>query len=246
MREIRAREALTPAGAVRARWVVRATEGYTGSLRGLERRLVPMNSSMIVTAPLEPSRWERIGWSGREAISDAAHAYAYLQRSADGRIAIGGRGVPYRFGSRTDGGGATAERTVRSLHAKLLAMFPEARGAAIEHAWSGVLGVPRDWCASVGAEPRSGIAWAGGYVGEGLAASNLAARALCDLLLERESPLARLPWVGRVPRSWEPEPLRWVGIRATYALYRAADRAEQRSGLDSRTARLLDVLSGRA
>ena len=55
-------------------------------------------------------------------------------------------------------------------------MFPAAAGAAIEHAWSGVLGVPRDWCVSVKADPANGLAWAGGYVGEGVAASNLAGR----------------------------------------------------------------------
>jgi len=244
--EIRPHSAITPAGAVRARWVLRATEGYTSSLRGCRRTLVPMNSSMIITRPLSHAQWEQIGWSGQELMSDGAHVYAYLQRTADGRIAIGGRGVPYRFGSRTDRDGATARATVRSLHAQLAAMFPAAASAEVEHAWSGVLGVPRDWCASVGCDPRSGLAWAGGYVGEGVAASNLAARALCDLLLGREGELTALAWVGRAPRAWEPEPLRWVGIRGMYALYRAADRAERASGRPSRGAGVLDVLSGRA
>ncbi len=244
--EIRAHEALTPAGAVRARWVLRATEGYTASLRGLKRRLAPLNSSMIVTAPLSGEQWSRIGWEQSQALSDAAHVYAYLQRTADGRIAIGGRGVPYRFGSRTDGAGATAARTVRGLHAKLLALFPDARGAPLAHAWSGVLGVPRDWCPSVCAHAGSGLAWAGGYVGEGVAASNLAARIVCELLLQRDGALARLPWVCQRPRSWEPEPLRWAGIRGMYALYRAADRAERRGEEPSRLARVLDSLSGRA
>ncbi len=88
--EIRPHEALTPFGTVSARWVVRATEGYTAGLRGLKRALVPMNSSMIVTEPLPQSVWEEIGWAGNEVVSDSAHVYAYLQRTADGRIAIGG------------------------------------------------------------------------------------------------------------------------------------------------------------
>ncbi len=243
--EIRAREALTPAGRVRARWVVRATEGYTCSLRGLRRALVPMNSSMIITQPLGEDVWAEIGWSGSETMSDQAHVYAYLQRTADGRIAIGGRSVPYRYASRSDGAGNTAAVTVRSLQAKLTVMFPALTGVEIDHAWSGVLGVPRDWCAAVVAHPRSGLAWAGGYSGEGVAASNLAARTLRDLLLERDSELTALPWVGRTPRAWEPEPLRWLGIRSMNALYRAADRREQHSGRASRGAAFLDVLSGR-
>jgi hypothetical protein len=125
-------------------------------------------------------------------------------------------------------------------------MSPAVAGAAVDHACSGVLGVPRDWCISLDADAGSGLAWAGGYVGEGVATANLAGRTLRDLLLERPSALTALPWVGRRPRRWEPEPLRWTGIHALYALYRRADRIEARSGRPSRLGRLLDAASGRA
>jgi glycine/D-amino acid oxidase-like deaminating enzyme len=243
--EIRPHEVISAAGSVRARWVVRATEGYTAELRGLKRALVPMNSSMIITEPLPPAAWEDIGWSGKEALSDAAHVYVYLQRTEDGRIAIGGRGVPYRFGSRTDGTGDTAAATVRSLREKLTSMFPAASGVEIDHAWSGVLGVPRDWCASVDSDRARGLAWAGGYVGQGVATANLAGRTLADLVLGRRTAITDLPWVGRRPRQWEPEPLRWGAIHGVYSLYRRADRIEQRVGRPSRLARLVDFASGR-
>jgi len=242
---IRPHEALTPAGSVRARWVVRATEGYTADLPGLRRALVPMNSSMIVTEPLGPAAWDEIGWTGREVISDGAHVYVYLQRTEDGRIAIGGRGVPYRFGSRTDGAGETAAVTVASLRAKLRAMFGPAADVELAHAWSGVLGVPRDWCVTVDADPDTGLAWAGGYVGEGVAAANLAGRTLRDLILGEPSTLTTLPWVGRRPRRWEPEPLRWGAIHGVYSLYRRADQIEQRTHRPSRLGRLVDAVSGR-
>ncbi len=242
---IEPRRALTPRGAVSARWVVQATEGYTSSLRGRRRALVPMNSSMVITEPLGEAAWEEIGWQGCEVMGDEAHVYVYLQRTADGRIAIGGRGVPYRFGSRTDGRGETAATTVASLREKLTAMFPASAETPLAHAWSGVLGVPRDWCVSIEADPQRGLARAGGYVGEGVAAANLAARTLRDLILGEDSELTRLPWVGRHPRSWEPEPLRWASIHAVYALYRRADAAEAQSGRPSRLGRLVDAVSGR-
>jgi len=237
--------ARTPLGDVAAQWVVRATEGYTAGLRGLRRALVPMNSSMIVTEPLPAETWEQIGWRGAETIGDGAHVYVYLQRTRDGRIAIGGRGVPYRYGSRTDGRGETAARTVASLRAKLGEMFPAAASCELEHAWSGVLGVPRDWCPSVVADPARGLAAAGGYVGEGVAAANLAGRTLRDLILDEKTELTELPWVGRRPRRWEPEPLRFAAIHSVYALYRRADAAERRSGRPSRLGALVDALSGR-
>jgi glycine/D-amino acid oxidase-like deaminating enzyme len=243
--ELRRHEAVTAGARVRARLLVRATEGYTRTLRGLARVLVPMNSSMVVTEPLGQQAWEEIGWSGCELLSDGAHAYAYLQRTADGRIAIGGRGAPYRFGSRTNDPGDTSRATVASLSAKLRSMFPAGAGVEIADAWSGVLGVPRDWCVSVAFDETSGIAWAGGYVGEGVAAANLAGRTLCELLLGERGALSRLPWVGREPRRWEHEPLRWCEIQAVYALYRAADRLERRGAHPSRLARLVDRASGR-
>jgi glycine/D-amino acid oxidase-like deaminating enzyme len=242
---IEPRRVRAPEGTVSARWVIRATEGYTAALPGLRRALVPMNSSMIITEPLPARAWEEIGWEGAEALGDAAHVYVYLQRTADGRIAIGGRGVPYRFRSRTDGRGETAPVTVASLRERMLALFPAAGAGEIAHAWSGVLGVPRDWLPTVRADPSTGLAWAGGYVGEGVAASNLAARIMRDLVLGHDSALVRLPWVREGPRRWEPEPLRYAGVRGLYALYRAADRSEARSGRQSRLGRFADAVSGR-
>jgi glycine/D-amino acid oxidase-like deaminating enzyme len=218
--------ARTKFGDVRARSMLRCTEGYTAALPGLRRALLPMNSHMIVTEPLSPPAWEEIGWNGAETLGDEAHAYMYAQRTADGRIALGGRGVPYRFGSGVDRLGQTDPATVAALTAVLLRMFPAASSTAIAHAWCGVLGVPRDWCATVTYSPASGLGWAGGYTGQGLAAANLAGRTLADLVLGEPSPLTALPWVGHRSRAWEPEPARWAGVQGLYALYRLADRLE--------------------
>jgi glycine/D-amino acid oxidase-like deaminating enzyme len=236
----------TARGPVTARHVVRATEGFTACLPGERRTWLPMSSSMIVTAPLPAPVWSEIGWAGREVLADAAHAYVYAQRTSDDRIALGGRGVPYRFGSRLDLDGATAPATVSSLRAALRRLFPAAGDAPVERAWSGVLGVPRDWTATVGLDRATGLAWAGGYVGTGVAAANLAGRTLTDLILGRQTDLTALPWVGHRVRRWEPEPLRWLGVHGLYAAYRAADRAEHRGRpTTSPLARVADVVSGR-
>ncbi|WP_367882336.1 NAD(P)/FAD-dependent oxidoreductase [Rathayibacter oskolensis] len=182
--EIRPGAAVTARGSVRARFVLRATEGFTARLRGHEREWLPMNSSLIATEPLGPEVWDAIGWAGRETLGDFAHAYMYAQRTADDRIAIGGRGVPYRFGSGIDDDGATDPRTVGMLREILERFFPVLRGVGIEHVWSGVLGVPRDWHATVGLDRATGLGWAGGFVGTGVTATNLAGRTLRDLVLE--------------------------------------------------------------
>jgi glycine/D-amino acid oxidase-like deaminating enzyme len=246
--------ARTKFGDVRAGAVLRCTEGYTAGLPGLRRALLPMNSHMLVTEPLDSAAWAEISWAGCETLSDEAHAYMYAQRTADGRIAIGGRGVPYRFGSAVDHLGMTDQSTVAALTSALRRLFPAAADTPVSHAWCGVLGVPRDWCASVTYHPESGLGWAGGYTGHGVAAANLAGRTLADLVADERSPLTTLPWVGHRSRSWEPEPARWAGVHGLYALYRLADRLESPApgdtASDSRVrigealGRVGDVISG--
>ncbi|PKV86463.1 FAD-binding oxidoreductase [Streptomyces sp. TLI_146] len=250
--EIRPKHAVTPYGTVRAPYVLRCTEGFTASLKGQRRAWLPMNSSMIATEPLPADLWETIGWEGRETLGDMAHAYMYAQRTADGRIALGGRGVPYRFGSRTDNDGRTQPETIEALREILIRFFPQLAGVAVTHAWSGVLGVPRDWCATVTLDRSTGLGWAGGYVGSGVATANLAARTLRDLVQQDSgqsgpTELTALPWVNHKVRRWEPEPFRWLGVRGMYAAYRGADRRELSShtATTDRIAVVADRISGR-
>ncbi|WP_327709699.1 FAD-binding oxidoreductase [Streptomyces sp. NBC_00464] len=253
--EIKPKHAITPYGTVRAPYVLRCTEGFTAGLKGQKRTWLPMNSSMIVTDPLPASVWDTIGWNGRETLGDMAHAYLYAQRTADDRIALGGRGVPYRYGSaaaNVNGTARTQPATIEALRELLIRLFPTTAGTRIAQAWSGVLGVPRDWCATVTLDRSTGLGWAGGYVGSGVATTNLAARTLRDLIQQDSgqsgpTELTALPWVNHRVRRWEPEPFRWLGVHGMYAAYRAADRREltsPRPGTDP-IAKFADRLSGR-
>ncbi len=236
----------TDRGNVSARIILRCTEGFTSTLPGARREWLPLNSAQIITPPLPAETWEEIGWQGHEILGDFANAYCYCQRTREGRIAVGGRGTAYRFGSRIDAEGAPDGATVAGLTAILRRHFPAAARFGVDHAWCGVLGVPRDWCATVGLDPATGIGWAGGYVGVGVSTANLAGRTLADLALGRTTALTGLPWVNRRVRAWEPEPLRWLGVRGMYALLRAADRAEARPGAGtSRLGRIGNWLTGR-
>jgi glycine/D-amino acid oxidase-like deaminating enzyme len=216
----------TDRGTITAKVVLRATEGFTATLPGHRRDWLPLNSAQIVTAPLPAQAWAKIGWEGHEILGDFANAYCYCQRTREGRIAVGARGVPYMYGSTIDRDGTPDPETIRRLTAILHRHFPAAAGVAIDHAWCGVLAVPRDWCATVGFNRLTGMGFAGGYVGVGVSTSNLAGRTLADLALGQETALTRLPWVNHKVREWEPEPLRWLGVRGMYAALNAADRAE--------------------
>lgn len=235
----------TNRGTVRAPIIVRATEGFTAGIPGNERLWLPLNSAQIITEPLPQSLWDEIGWKGHELLGDAAHAYCYAQRTREGRITMGGRGVPYRYGSKTDVRGQTQQETIDALYKILMRLLPQTRNLKIDHAWCGVLGVPRDWCTTAGLDEETGIAWAGGYVGLGVSSSNLSGRTLRDLILRRDTELTRLPWVNRRVRKWEPEPMRWLGVHSMYQLYRIADEREE-AGLQqtSKLAALADSITG--
>jgi glycine/D-amino acid oxidase-like deaminating enzyme len=235
----------TDRGTVRAASIIRATEGFSAGLPGYERTWLALNSAQIVTEPVPDALWKEIGWEGHELLGDAAHAYCYAQRTREGRITMGGRGVPYRFGSKTDINGRTQQATIDQLHAILTRLLPQTKALRIDHAWCGVLGVPRDWCTTAGFDRTTGIGWAGGYVGLGVSSSNLAGRTLADLVLNRETELTALPWVNRTVRKWEPEPFRWLGVHSMYQLYRKADEREF-AGLaqTSKLAALADGITG--
>jgi glycine/D-amino acid oxidase-like deaminating enzyme len=238
--------AYTDHGNVRAPVVLRATEGYTAALPGERRTWLPMNSAMIVTEPLPKAVWDEIGWAGAETLGDKCYSHMYGQRTADGRIAIGGRGIPYRFGSATDRDGATQRKTIRSLVEILHRRFPAARDYAVVHAWCGVLGVPRDWSSSIVFDPATGLGHAGGYVGQGVTTTNVAGRTLRDLVFGHETELTGLPWVGHTSRRWEVEPFRWLGVRSMYLAYSRADRRELAGvSRESRLAKLADLISQR-
>ncbi|MEZ5116286.1 MAG: FAD-dependent oxidoreductase [Candidatus Nanopelagicales bacterium] len=227
----------TEHGDVRAPVVVRATEGYTATLPGYQRDLLPVYSLMLATEPLPAEVWDRIHLSDRPTFSDGRRLIIYGQRTADDRLAFGGRGAPYHFASSIRPEHDRDAAVYAGLWQVLCDLFPVLRPHAVTHTWGGPLGVPRDWYSSCSFDPVTGVAQAGGYVGDGVGTSNLAGRTLADLILRRDTDLTTLPWVGHRSRRWEPEPLRWMGANAGLWAMGTADDVEGRTGRPSLRAR---------
>ena len=234
----------TPHGSVRAAHVLRATEGFTARLPGLRRAVAPVYSLMLATEPLPPAFWEQAGLHRAETFSDHRHLIIYGQRTADDRLAFGGRGAPYHFGSSIRAPYDRDSFVHAELWRTLRELFPALEGARVTHTWGGPLGIARDWMASVGHDPATGLGWAGGYVGDGVGTSNLAGRTLADLVLRRDTDLVRLPWVGHTSPDWEPEPLRWLGVNAGLRLTQVADLEERLTRRPARLSGLLERLTG--
>jgi glycine/D-amino acid oxidase-like deaminating enzyme len=236
---------ITPAGRVSAEVVVRATESYTVELPGMRRSLVPVYSLMIATEPLGEEVWDQLGWDDHATWSDGRNLIIYVARTADGRIAMGGRGTPYHRGSRLDPRFEKDPAVFEMLKRVLDALMPPVASARVTHTWGGAVALPRDWTTSAGYDKQAGLAWAGGYVGNGVSTTNLAGRTLAALISETDSPLVYLPWVGHRSPDWEREPLRWLGVNLATRMMASADRKEARTGRRARRAGLTQKLIGR-
>lgn len=217
-----------------AKWIIRATEGFTARMKQFRRDVAPLYSYMIATEPLSDSQWNEIGWNNRETVSDGRNLVIYAQRTADGRIAFGGRGAPYKYASRI-GSHFDNNATIHSLiERSMREMFPSIDDVAVTHWWGGALGVHRDWFTSAQIDHKNHIASLGGYVGDGVAFSYVAAKEVALSITGTPHNHYPLPIVNHVSPRWEPEPLRYIGINSILRLTKRADETEKRTGRKNR------------
>ncbi len=223
---------ITAGGRVKAGATVLATEGYTGSIKGLGRKLIPVHSMMIATEPLSEQQLEQTGLQQRYAFNNLDHMTTYGQLTADRRIAFGCRGS-YLYGSGIRPHFDPADSVFDLVWESLLKFFPSLRDSRYTHAWGGALGVSRTLNPAVCFNREKQFGWAGGYFGDGVGASNLAGRTMADLILERDTDRVNTPWVNPErereldKKLWEVEPVRWLGINSRARLMQLADQAER-------------------
>lgn len=206
---------------IKSKYVVEAIEAY----RDRTRHQIPIYSLMVATEPLSESDWEQIGLNQRESFAENRHMVTYAQRTSDNRLAIGGRGAPYLFASKrkdSSEGRAQIHSQIRSL---AIDWFPILKERKFTHAWGGAVGVTRDWSPYVHWDGRLGAL--GGYGGDGVTLSYLAANSLADLISGNNSDRASLPFVNWHSKKWEPEPLRWLGVNLAITLTKLADVEER-------------------
>jgi len=229
----------------RAQLIIRATEGFTSNIKTHRRTLAPLYSYMIATSPLTESQLHTLGWKNRETYHDARNMIIYCQLTADKRIAFGGRGAPYHFASRVKPSYDTHPLIHEKICNSMRKIFERIGDLEITHKWGGPLGVPRNWNPSVNFDARSGLGSLGGYVGDGVAASNLAARTMAHLIAEDNHELTQLCWANNQSRKWEVEPLRYFGINGLLKISESIDAYESKTNSPDRIrTKILDTFLG--
>ncbi|MFZ2228580.1 MAG: FAD-dependent oxidoreductase [Candidatus Nanopelagicaceae bacterium] len=224
--------------AIKAKFVIRAIEAYHERTRDQ----IPIYSLMIATEPLPEEVFDVIGIRNRETFAEASHLVTYAQRTADNRLAIGGRGAPYTWGSQRNDRSESHEKDHERLRTLAREWFPILKNFEFTHSWGGAVGVTRDWAPYV--RTRRGFGEMGGYAGDGVTISYLAAGAMADLITKEKSVRTSLPFVHwRNPR-WEREPLRWLAVNGAIKLSALADKEERITHRPSRIMKLLAPLTG--
>lgn len=243
----RSPEVVTSSANVHARYIIRATEAFTPTLPGARRRVAPIYSLMIASEVQSYQFWNEVGFRHYETFADDRHLIIYGQRTHDDRVAFGGRGALYHFGSTVEERFDQSAKVFSALESTLRELFPSLEGP-ITHRWGGPIAMPRDLSPSVLVDFDTGLASAGGYTGDGVVLSYVAANCLADLLCSpgTATPFSELPFVQHESRPWEFEPLRWMGINAGLGLARWADRVETRQHRTSRASDWLERLTNRS
>ena len=184
----------TGRGAVLARDVFVATNGYTdGAAPAIRRRIVPIGSYIIATEPLPEDLARELSPHGR-SYYDTRNFHSYWHVSADRRLIFGGR-VSF-FPTSVD-------RTASLLHTRMLDVHPQVAGYRVEYSWGGKVAMTFDRMPHIGR--LGGITYAAGYSGTGVLMSTyLGTRAAEWLgggeppaLAKLKFPLVPVPYEGR-------------------------------------------------
>jgi glycine/D-amino acid oxidase-like deaminating enzyme len=216
----------TPEGEVSAGKIVFATNAYSHLFPELRRKQVPAFTHMVITEPLTPDRLATIGWQRRQGLEDARNFVHYFRLTADNRLAMGGSDVTISFGrgmDHDDNG-----RIFSDLERDITRLFPGLRGIAIADRWGGPVSVPIDMAPAIGFAGDHRAVFSLGCVGHGVSMTHLNGRTIADLLLEKDTDLTRVWFVGRRTIPWPPEPVRFAASHAIRGYMRLEDWAYER------------------
>ena len=148
----------TSTGGIRARDLIVATNGYTGSVSGrLQRRLIPVTSYMIATEEVPADLMARLMPRGR-VVTDTNRLLCYYRPSPDRRRIL--------FGGRPAYTEISPQESARRLASHLHTLFPALESVALSHSWFGMIAYTFDRVPHVGT--IDGYHYAGGCCGSGV------------------------------------------------------------------------------
>jgi glycine/D-amino acid oxidase-like deaminating enzyme len=148
----------TARGTVLARDVIVGTNGYTDAAdTWLRRRMVPVRSRIIATAPISANLMGAL-MPRRMMLSDTRKLHYYYRPSPDGTRVL--------FGGRDGTVAGDADWPTNALRDAMVGILPELRDIEITHSWYGHVAMNRDMVPRIFS--RAGMRYAAGYCGSGV------------------------------------------------------------------------------
>jgi glycine/D-amino acid oxidase-like deaminating enzyme len=224
-------EVSTPSGTVFARHVALGTNAFPSMVRRVRPFIVPVYDYALATEPLAPHQLAAVGWRNRQGIGDSANQFHYYRLTADNRILFGGYDAIYHFGRKLSPSLDQRRETFELLSRHFFETFPQLAGVRFSHAWGGAIDLCSRFCAFFGTSHGGRVAYTAGYTGLGVGATRFGAAVMLDLLAGVETERTRTTMVKTKPIPFPPEPLTWLGVKATRSALQAADRNQGRRNL---------------
>ena len=196
-------------------------------------------------SPSAPTSGRGPDWTERATFADHRHMIIYGQRTADDRIAFGGRGAPYHFGSAVRPSFDSEPARARACCARPWPSSsrswptPASPTPGAGRSASRGTGTPRSASTAPPAWPGPAATWATGSPPPTWPAARWPTSSPGRHAADPTSPGS-----GTVSPRWEPEPLRWLGVNAGLWTMKLADRSEARHGRPSRVAGAMGRLLG--
>lgn len=184
---------LSNGATLQARYFVVAA-GYESQRFG-QSDLVKLHSTYVIASrPFPPEKF----WPGRALMWETARPYFYLRSTPDNRIVFGGQDEPFQDSRRRD---RLLPRKTRELEKQFAKLFPQLAFKA-EFAWTGTFAETADGLPCIGTrKPNKRIVFALGYGGNGITFSQIAAKLIRDICVEKRNPDLKLFSFDRLPRK---------------------------------------------
>ena len=152
----------TESGMMKARDVVVATSGYTGTATPWHRRrIIPIGTYIIATETLEKDLVDQLIPKDR-VITDTRKLVVYYRASPDRKRIL--------FGGRVSLSEANPDKCANRLHKQLTQIFPQLENTMVSHSWMGFVGYTFDHMPHTG--DKEGVHYAMGYCGSGVSLSS--------------------------------------------------------------------------
>lgn len=192
----------TPEGEVRCRVVVLSCGGYLARLRRrVDEAVLPIATYVMVTEPLGDRMQDVLRTPA--AVYDTRFAFDYYRPLPDTRLLWGGR-ISVLDRSPRD--------VERALVDDMLRVFPQLRGVAIDHAWSGLMSyAPHEMPHVLETEPGLWVAQAFG--GHGVAPTTAAGELIASAIAEDDRRWTLLTRYGLQPAY---KPFGFAAAQASY------------------------------